>query len=166
MIRSNQLTDHSAHRSADDMRLVNFKGIEHANGIPRHITQIIGRHLPFGEKTLGYQLPDRIGAAHAIKFIGKADIAIVKGDNAKAFVHETIHKVHRPVNQLCGIAHDQQDRWILGIAVIFDFNIDAIGDDLHGLFLINSKSKSVPETTGVTRTPVFAGRAGHPAGPN
>jgi hypothetical protein len=115
--------------------------------------------LPAREKAFGDHLTDRMRRPNAIEFVGKTDITIVKSDDPKSFFDQTVDEVHRPVNQLCGIAHDQQYRWMLGLAVIFGFNIDAIGDDLHGLFLTDTKTGSVTESTGVTRTAARSVRA-------
>lgn len=133
MVERDALRDHSAHRRADHMRLLDSQCIEQAGRVRRHIRQGIGR-LDFKPQLVPDHHLEDARRLRSVHLLAQADIAIVEPDDAKAARRQRIEQFVGPQRHLRAEPVDQQDRRSIGRPPLVIFERDPIGFDLRHAF--------------------------------
>ena len=123
------LGDHPAHRGAHDVRRVDPEGVEHADGIVRHVGERVGRFDRLACHGCAEQ-GHHVGLAGLVEPGRQADITVVEPDHVVARTGEESAEVFGPHDQLGAQAHDQEHRRIRRVAELLDLDVDSVGLDL------------------------------------
>ena len=121
------LGDHAAHGDADDVGFRDVQGVEHADGVSRHVFQRVG----WRDRQTQLELergPDDVLGAQVLKVLGQTDVAIVMPHHTVAVCHQGVDQRGGPSHQLHAKAHDEHDHRAPRLRAIstgvfnFDFN--------------------------------------------
>ena len=129
-----ELPDHAAHRDAHDVRLADLEGVHQAQRILDHVVQRVGCKVATDHA--GGDLGDGMGRVCAMHLRCQPNVAVVKGDDAKACARKFRHERVGPEGHLCCEAHDHDDGRPVLRAVLGIFNHQPVCGDLwHGTFV-------------------------------
>jgi hypothetical protein len=104
VVGDQELCDHAAHGSADDMRLLDAEMIEQRRRILGHIVERVrGVRL----LALHHGADDILDLRRTAEFLRKTRVAIVEANDAETFVRELLPESGRPARHLRAQAHDQ-----------------------------------------------------------
>jgi hypothetical protein len=107
VLEGDRLGDHPAHRRADDVRLLDAEGVEHAHRVGRHVAERVARARRVAGEGGG-----EVGHGAVLDLRRQADVAVVVDDDVEAAVGEQLPEVGVPGDQLRAEPHDEQQRRI------------------------------------------------------
>ena len=107
IVGGDQLSDHAAHRSPNDVRLGDAENVEQAHGVGGHVAERIGgRRL--GVRVESSDDARDVGRPGGVQMLAQTDVAVVEPDHTKSALNEAIDELVGPARHLRAKAHDQQ----------------------------------------------------------
>ena len=123
------LGNHAAHRRPDDVGALYAQGVQHAEGVLRHVVQGVGRLGGQAHAELD-RFPEQIGRAQVVEFLGQADVAVVMPDDPVTLLHQRLHQLYGPGHQLHAQPHDEHYHFAAAPSV-FHFDLELVCFDFH-----------------------------------
>jgi hypothetical protein len=111
VLQGHELGDHPAHRGADEVDAVQAEGVEQPHRVAGQVGECVG-----DTRGVAAQHRHDVGRAGVVEVRGEPDVAVVEADDVQPPLGQAAAEVVGPPDHLGGQAHDEQDRWIAGLA--------------------------------------------------
>ena len=124
-MRRHLLGDHAAHRCPDDVRPLDFEGIEEIRDIVCHVDQQVRRL----RDRLTVQQRRQVRHTGGMEMGGEPDVAVVEPHHPETTTGQLPAEIHIPAQQLAAQTRDQHERRIVAGAerLVRDLDLTALG---------------------------------------